>query len=654
MHLSRTKALLLVGMLLGAATSPFIVSALAPYLSNSGPVSGGGTFAAPSGPSINLTGSVTANLSDAPESGVLELRTSKGNVTFRSSSTVSGHIDAANINGTWTTVDQLSVATTDLYINPEDKPAVNVSGDLNRIEFTTPQADDGNADFIYAGTSGTTSVTVRTLPANTPVRAVNISDGQVLDIGTTDSSGTVTFEGMPNSEHQVSIQTADAPPELSNPRPNTNLSTAPSQFTVHVEDDDFPGDTVNLTWYKEGTQFATSTGITSSGDVSVSAPSLGPGLTDWSVVATDENGNTDVINATVGQPGFIFIRNETNGDMIVDTVNVTVRFDNGTIVTNRTVSDGTLDMTGLPTHEFVVILDPQSNFYGRTVYFPNVIGNRSVYLLNKNFTANEVRFVLNDPTGQFSSESLLYVKRAINVSGTNRYRTIHSDYFGAEGVTTELQNDTRYQIYVRNEEGEMQRIGPYRSDVSETVEVQPGTPSVDLGNFSQGWAYNASLTNRTLEVRYSDPEQETQQLTIYIYEKGNKTNRLRPNDTFYALGNLSTVYTLTKNESQKTWVVIYDVERDNESYVLRETVQNNPDVTLPDLDREWRLIAGMAMLFIFAGAFSVLNVAVGAIMISIAGGLLWFTGWLTGATTGIAIVLYMFLAIVYSIYKSGP
>jgi len=53
----------------------------------------------------------------------------------------------------------------------------------------------------------------------------------------------------------------------------------------------------------------------------------------------------------------------------------------------------------------------------------------------------------------------------------------------------------------------------------------------------------------------------------------------------------------------------------------------------------YRVSIGVAVLLSYALLFSQLNVGVGAITTSLVGALLWYLGFLTGVTTGPAIVL---------------
>lgn len=612
--------------------------------------SDGTVLTAPSGPSVTLVGNTDIATTSGGDTNVVRWNTTAGNASFESQGSADATINKDDLTGTWTVVTAIDATSNDLTINPGDKQPVTVGGDIDSIEFRDPQLDDGDVDFVYAGDSGTSTVTVQGLTADTQVRAVDTDTGDVLDISTTDSNGQATFS-MENSEHSVELQTGAGSPILSDPQPDGNVSTQPSEFSVYVEDSDFPGDTVDVEFFYEGSSID-NVSTSSDGRVSTSnVPQIASGVHEWSAVATDSNGNQDIINATVGIPGTLYIRNETAPDELVDSpVEVTVSFENGTAVETITTTDGTVNMSGLPTTDFIVTAEASSDYYQRTVYFQSIIGDQSVYLLNQSISATESRFVLDDPTGEYPDSSFLIIKKAINRSGENKYRTIYSDRFGTEGVTADLESDERYQISIRSPNGQVQYIGPYRADVAETITVQPGTPTIELDDYEDGWAAAAELNNRTLEYRYDDPENETTQLTLWIHEKGNTSNRLRPNATFYDLGAMSGTYTLNANNSKKTWVVNYVVDRGNEEFTIQKEVSNRPDL-VPDLSSEWRLIIGISMLLVSAGIFSMLNAALGGVIVSIEGGILWYIGWLEGATSGAAVVIALFVSVLVHLYS---
>jgi len=199
-------------------------------------------------------------------------------------------------------------------------------------------------------------------------------------------------------------------------------------------------------------------------------------------------------------------------------------------------------------------------------------------------------------------------------------------------VTVDLQEDERYSISLRSPDGRVQQLGPYRADVSETVTVRPGSPTIRVRAVRRGWSSSAELNNRTLEYRYSDPDQLHPASHDQHPRKGNPDNELRPSTSYYDVGNVSGTYTLTENESEKTWVVTFDVDRDGGTFTTKTEVTKQANL-VPDLDSGWRLVVGVGLLIISSGIFSMLNAGIGGVVVAIEGGILWWTGWLAGATT---------------------
>lgn len=654
MNRRQLRALLLVGMVLGAA-----IPVLAATFTNPVPQSGTVPYETNSGATVNVVGATnTSSGNPFPDDNTVEIETEQGNATFSSTGTVNSTVHVSNLTGTTTSVTDLNVTNAALTIDPEDKPALTVEGDTDRIEFRDPALDDGTVDFVYAGDSGTTTVTVRGLPADTYITARDADTDETLDISQSDGSGAVTLQNMPNSVHRVQlIQGSGSSPVLSDPQPDGNVSSQPTEFSVHVSDDDFPGDTVTLEWYYKGSQFDTTT-TSSDGRQSVPAPTVDTGVSEWSVVATDDTGNQDVVNATVGIPGEISIRNESDpSQLVTETLTVTIYSGNESYIDEQTVSDGTVDMTGLPTTDFILQIDASGTDYtNRTRYYQTIVGNKSAYVLNTSVdpTVN-TRFVLDDPTGEFGPNTVIYVQRALNQSGAREYRTVHADLFGVEGVTTQLEQNERYKIVIQNEDGTVQDLGPYRAEESEIATVRPGTPTIDLTDYEQGWAANATLTNQTLEFAYDDPNNETQQLTVWIHEKGDESNRLRPNTSYFSLGSASGSYSLTANESEKTWVVNFVIEFNDGSQITAQVeVSNRPDI-LPPMSQVWLTIIGVAIMLISGGVFSQLNAGVGGVVVALEGGILWWLGFLDATTSGASVVMAIFVAVLGHLYTSrGP
>ncbi len=188
--------------------------------------------------------------------------------------------------------------------------------------------------------------------------------------------------------------------------------------------------------------------------------------------------------------------------------------------------------------------------------------------------------------------------------------------------------------------------------MSEQVTVRPGNPVINLDDYEKGWAANATVEDGLLEYRYDDPDSATQQLTVTIVEKNNESNRLEPSESYYDVGSVSGTVNLTESETAKTWVVKYDVTRDGETFTLTREVSQRPNLT-PPLSDAWRLVIGIGILLISAGVFSILNASVGGVVVALEGGVLWWTGFLGGATTGAGVVIALFVAVIVHIWSSS-
>jgi len=642
-------ALFLIGLL-----APGLVLAGTTLILGAETASGTIPVGAPDGPTVSVTGvSSEMELSEfTPNSSTVQVTSDAGNGTFYSGGNTAATVD--NMEGTWTNTSGLNVTGASLYINPSDKQAANVSGDTDTFDFRDSYGvDDTTTDFAYSGTSGTTTVTLRGVPASTTIGATD-QNGNLLDVSTSNSNGHITFTGMPNSQHYVALNTGESA-SLSNPSPTGDLANEPSQISFNLTDSDFPdGDTVDVTIRLDGSVLDTQT-ITANQTVTASIPQSGQngGSHTWSVRTNDTYGETSVLNASYNVPDQLTFYNETNtSEIVYSPVEITVNFIGDDAVYERSTTNGTINMTSLPVNEnFIVEVSPSQTYVGRTVYIESIYQQQSVYLLNQNASSVESRFVLEDNTGEFTQESVLFIQRAVNVSGSVEYQTIHADEFGVEGVTATLEEGVRYRIKIQSVDGTEQTIGPYRADTSETVTVRPQSPTIPVGeDDGDGWSANAAIDNDTIEYTFSDPSGETD-LIVYAHERGNRSNTLDANRSYFDVGNVSGTFSLTANETGTEWVVHFVQTRDSETTDYTITVGNRPDV-VPGFSDEWRLIIGIGVLFISAGVFSLLNAKVGVTVIAIEGGLLWWLGWLEGATSGAGVVLALFVAVIVNLYTN--
>jgi len=497
-------------------------------------------------------------------------------------------------------------------------------------------------------------------------------DGNLENTTTVTTSGTHTAEVgpiSPDGDYSWSVEATDSvgntdtqsatftldhyDPVIQNIKPSGDLDAEPSQIEALINDSDFglDGDSLTANIYLDGSVID-SQSLNSNQTVTTSMPADGQtgGSHTIEFEVSDSYGQTVSQSVTYSVPDALFVRNETNHDQLVS-VDGEVRFFpgdtvEGSEVFSRNASDGIINMTGLPVNEdFIVEVDPtDTNYTQRTIYIESIYEQQDAYVLNTSvYNTIESRFILNDPTGRYDSESVLKILRPIEINGSVEYQTIIGDQFGTEGVTAVLQEDTRYQLRVSSDSFE-QAVGPYRADTSETVEVSPGTSSIELEN-PETWATGAAIDNTTIEFRYDDPAQATSKVVVYIHERGNESNQPVANQTFMDLGEASGQVTIPSDQADQEWVVEFVIDRGDESFVVKERLSNRKNLT-PPLSSAWKGIVGVGMLVLLAGAFSVLNAAVGAVIVSLFGGLLYFIGFLGGATSGLAVAIAIFISVV--------
>jgi len=443
-------------------------------------------------------------------------------------------------------------------------------------------------------------------------------------------------------------------PTLSNPDPEGETPGYDGDISVDVTDADFAlaqGDVITINASTDGSEIG-QTQTNTNGTVSIDYNAVG-GENNITWTAVDEYGNADSITQNFSTNSELVFVNGTNTSEIVGApVTVTVQLLGENETVERTSDTGRVSLAGVPVSEpLLATVEPSEGYANRVIYLSSLKEQSTVYLLSTNVSSVDTRFQLQDPTGQFGANSYLFIRKPINESGNITFETVYADKFGVEGVTATLEEDSRYRLRVRSADGVVQDIGPYRADVSETVTVRPGSPSIEIEDYEAGWGAAATLDNQTLEYRYVDPENETDSVTVFIHERGDKSNQLVPNQTYFNLGDAQGAETLTANQSETEWAVVFDVDRGTEQFAVEETTANQPGL-VPDLSREWRLIFGVGLLLISAGTFSVLNAGVGGVVVAVEGGLLWWTGWLSGATTGAAVVLALLIAAFAHLYKS--
>lgn len=360
----------------------------------------------------------------------------------------------------------------------------------------------------------------------------------------------------------------------------------------------------------------------------------------------DISGQSDSI--TIYGSGNVTVHEEQTNNLITQDVNVTAYGEESGIYSLDT-SDGTVDITGLPDQSYTFSVS-SNGYVQRNKYVERLGDIDTLYLLSNESDRVTTQFLLEDTTNTYDSESRLIIERSIEGNG-NDWETIYSDAFGTEGVSTELQQDERYRISIENEE-RRQTLGPYRATLSESVTISPESGTIEVD--SQGsWEVGANYANDEIHVQFQEPESQTDSISVSIFERGNRSNTLVENDVYTNPSDLQLEYAVPNQYNDSGWIVEITRESAGESTTVSFTVGPTLETVPENLDPLWRNVISVVIILTFGLAFSVINRAVGAIVLALVGGLLWWVGWLAGATAGVLITAYLFIAMAYGIYTKS-
>lgn len=654
--------LFLVGVLLGATPG---VPALMAVINDGYSVSPGVTYRASNGPAVEVQQNMNVTSGNPfTDSNTLELVTSKGNVTFSSNGQTNASLDT--ITGPWTNVSQLDVASANLTVDPEDKQTVVVGGDADHLQFTDMAVDDGAVDFEYGGATGSTTLVVHNLQPNTEIGAVDVDTGVVLDTATSDGSGTLTLS-VPNSDHTVKLTTEgleSGTPQISDPAPTGAQSTEPQELSVQINDSDFPDDQVNATFYLNGTEYGTDT-LSSNGTANVSVGNISTGQHEWYVEAEDSYGRSERSSTyEFSTPDQLLIKNESDPSQLVTDTEVTVKFfeEDGSEVFERTTSNGTLDLSGLPATKTFIATASADGYFDRSVILKSLAEQHSIYLVPENETTVEVRFTLTDNTQQFPKETTrLYVQMPITENNSTTYKTVVADEFQQKGVTADLRKGERYRLIVENQDGEQRVLGTHTADVSEEVPLEIDEIVYDVDDDYTGFQWNASMTGEegAKQIKFNfkdyaaDSSNLTEDLNVRIYERDNESNVIYDQTKYGDVESFSLTQPLDAAQSNKTWVVEWGAERNGEQIDGKRYVGPGQKDLVSGLDQLWKNVVAVGLLLVIGFMFSPANAGIGTVAISVTGGFLWFIGFLPPEVGGPAAVLALLVSMIFRTNKKG-
>jgi len=368
-------------------------------------------------------------------------------------------------------------------------------------------------------------------------------------------------------------------------------------------------------------------------------------------------------------PGNLEIRFENSGEL-VNNRNVTVRFfdDSDQRLATRNTTTGIIDLGSVNDEVPLVAVAEADGLFTRRIVLED-LGGDTLFLLDEDKADNQVvinEFDIADNTGQFSNDVRFRIKRATPLPGETDnipLRVIGEDLLGADGrFGIALESDVRYRIQIENSEGDVRDLGPHFAVSEGPVRIEIGEVSFDRPD-GETFQADASLTDvegdsdaEKLSFEFVDGAQFTDSVSLKIYKRSNESNVLVDKTfgpvTGNAFGEFLFSETLTGNQTGKTWVVEYEAARNGTQDGLFTVSATGGGLGIP-LDQGLQQVLGVGMVIVIGGLFSTRNAAVGAIVVPLAAGTLWFLGFLSGATTGAAVALALTLGVAYSFATGG-
>jgi len=569
------------------------------------------------------------------------VNTANGNATVSGANAASLTIDSFSSPIILTNIDATGTTVT---VTPDGLQPVGVGGGVETARYYGTVADDNSVDLRYTGGTGTTTTaTFSGLTSGQPYLARDLNSGDALAVAEADGSGDLTFSDLPDGDHRVAIETYEtsAPTVATStvrPDPTQTAEALPITLGIEVDDADFGNLNEELTveWSVDGQQVATTT-ATQPGEVTYQVDSLSAGEHTWSIDVTDAQGNTVASQAfALNAPGELTVYNESSPSEKIDNATLRIRFFDGGSreVVQRTVTDGTVNMTGLPAGQQLVVTvdDEGDNLVYRRIVLSSLLEQADVYLLPVNATSSQVNFGLDDATGNFPSESTqLFIERALTKDfdgdGTNEteYRAISGDNFGAaQDFPTVLENNERYRLRVRNGDGDVRVLGSYTAtgDAAEVLEIGTVTISSEA---DAGAAATARIIGegdqRAVRVIYDDVETQTDSLDITIHEQGNESAVLAT-DTANGVSSYVGTYQVPDGAPEDVaYEIDVEAQRADSTFSTTEYVGDLPElITRFNLDPATAGLIGWVAIVAIGGLVVIYNARLGALtMVVVAG-----------------------------------
>jgi len=523
-------------------------------------VGSGTAFGVSGGPEISVEPTTSIDSGNPVRSSTL---VNISDVEFESSGDTEATV--SKFQGTYLNLTDIDVSATNLSVRDPGKQRVEIGGDVDKFNFSDMSVDDNSPDFVFEGSTGETTVEIDGVPSSTQITAADEQQDEILDVSTSDGSGTVSFR-MDNSQHTVFLRTSSGGPTLSNGRPAGDLDSAVTEFKIDVKDPDLPQDNISVELDVDGSPNG-STFISSNGTatIDVSNQDYVGGQHTATVTATDAYGQSTSTSWTFKVPDQLTIRNETTPSEIIKpaTVEVEFFFESGGQITSvsRTTSDGNVSLTELPVDRPIVASAEAQGFRNRRIFISSIYEQQDLYLLSDSRQSVEVTFNLQDFSGDFPQDTtVLVVERPIDGNFTN----ILGDFFGANGqFPATLHFNERHRLMLLNTEtGETRDLGSFtplssgKQELAVSVSGQVEPQNVDASLSQKPIAELLPAEELDLAITLRNGSTSISQYDVAIYKINSSSNETLASTSRTSSGTITETINLTGADSDATVKVV--------------------------------------------------------------------------------------------------
>lgn len=345
-------------------------------------------------------------------------------------------------------------------------------------------------------------------------------------------------------------------------------------------------------------------------------------------VVLDELSTTTATNINLRQgPSELRVYEESSPSQLVDGTTLRVRVFGETEVFEREVTNGRMDLTGIPSDQRLTItVQDEQDYSYRRISISSTAEQEEVYLINE--TANPdvatVNFDVVDQTGgEFSTDQTqLLIDKAITKdfdgdgSEETQYQTVSGDTIGSSGeYTATLQDEERYRLRVVNNDGNSRVLGSYTVQGAANPTLNIGEVNINSDN-ELGYAVDVrtiledsnqdGTVEQFVQVRYEDSDDRTQEFRYELVNQSSNTS-IANEAISGPLGTHSATYQVAPNETASTYRLDWETTRvaDNGSTVQNTGTQYAGDIPgiggeLP-IDDKWLSLIAFVSIVAIAG-----------------------------------------------------